>query len=148
MKKSISDYRKESVLNKKLNYNGFGVMTRREWLDLLRVKGAKVEESTKSKVQYNRIKFNRMDGEQQKEYEKKLNEKVPCYRLYEKEGDTSAWEITKTEYDYFLNAQLSEDILTEKYDLSERIEAGLATEEEIQEDMDKEIAFMNKYFTP
>ena len=58
----------------------------------------------------------------------------------------SFWDITKTEYDYFLNMQLAEDLATDKHDLSNRIEAGIATEQEIADDMAKEFDFFGKYF--
>lgn len=144
--KTILDYRKESILQKKIRFSE-GVMTRKEWLDLKRIQGAWVKESTKSRVQYNRIKYNRMGSyEEQREYEKKCAEKIPCYELHEKPNDTAYFEITKTEFEYFQNKQLEEDLNTQKHDLSERIEAGIATDEEIQEDMNKEFEMFDKYW--
>ena len=43
MKKTINEHRAASTLNKKMRYPE-GVMTRREWLNMWRVKGATVEE--------------------------------------------------------------------------------------------------------
>ncbi len=144
--KTIKDYRKESIMQKKMRF-AEGIMTRKEWLDLMRVRGAYVKEGTKNRIEFNRIKYNRMGNyTEQQEYEKKCNEKVPSYQLYEKGVKNTFFEISKTEFEYFQNSQLSEDILTEKYDLSERIEAGLATEEEMQEDMNNEMEFFAKYF--
>jgi len=41
--------------------------------------------------------------------------------------------------------QLIEDINTQKNELSKKIEAGIATDEEIREDEEKEFEFFNKY---
>jgi len=143
MKKSIQDYKKEALLNKVFRYEE-GVMTRREWLKMMQVRGATVEESTKNRIQFNRTKYNRMtDG--QDEYERKCNEKVICYNL-KLPNEPAFWEITKTEYEAFLDLQLEEDINTEKNDLSERIEAGIATDKEIDEAMQKEFEYAAKYF--
>ena len=79
MKKNIQDYKKEAILNKVFRYDE-GVMTRREWLNLMRVKGAYVEESTKNRIQFDRIKYNRMKGgiwsNEQEEYEKKCHQQL------------------------------------------------------------------------
>jgi hypothetical protein len=146
MANNIQQHKAEATLNKLIRYEE-GVMSRKQWLNLQRIKGAYVEESTKNRIQFNRIKYNRMSSyKEQGEYEKKCNEKVVCYELHFP-NQNSFWDITKTEYDYFNSLILAEDINTEKYNLSNRIEAGIATEEEIEEDMDKEIEFMNKYFS-
>jgi len=42
--------------------------------------------------------------------------------------------------------EVEEDLLTEKMDIPEKIEAGLATDEEIQEHMRKDLDFFNEYF--
>lgn len=142
--KTIQDHKKEATLNKLIRYEE-GVMTRREWLKLQLVKGAIVEQSTKNRIDFNRIKFNRMGWSEQAEYEKKCAEKVVCYKIREA-GQSSYYEITKTEYDYFLDLQLAEGVNTEKHDLENRIEAGIATEKEINEDMQTEMDFINKYY--
>lgn len=147
MKKNIQDYKKEAILNKVFRYDE-GVMTRREWLNLMRVKGAFVEESTKNRIQFDRVKYNRMGGgiwsNEQEEYEKKCDEKVPCYNL-RTPSNSYFFEITKTEYDYFKGLQLAEDINTQKMELTHKIEAGIATEEEIQEDEQRDFEFFHKY---
>ena len=147
MKKNIQDYKKEAILNKVFRYDE-GVMTRREWLNLMRVKGAYVEESTKNRIQFDRIKYNRMKGgiwsNEQEEYEKKCAEIVPCYNL-KFPSESFFFEITKTEYDYFKGAELSEDINTQKMELTHKIEAGTATDEEIQEDENRDFEFFHKY---
>lgn len=147
MKKNIQDYKKEAILNKQFRYDE-GVMTRREWLNLMRVKGAYVEESTKNRIQFDRIKYNRMKGgiwsNEQDEYEKKCAEKVPCYNL-RTPNESSYFEITKTEFDYFKGMELADDINTQKMELTNKIEAGTATDEEIQEDEQRDFEFFNKY---
>jgi len=126
----------DKILNKKFRYEE-GVMTRREWLNMWRIKGATVEESTKNRIQFDRIKFNRMKGgiwsNEQAEYEKKCNEIIPCYNL-RIPNESSFFEITKTEYEYFKNMELAEDLATEKSQMSE------------DEAMEKEFEFAAKYF--
>jgi len=126
----------EKVLNTKVRYEE-GVMTRREWLNMWRIKGATVEESTKNRIQFNRLKFNRLPGgiwsNEQNEYEKKCNEMIPCYNL-RIPNERSFFEITKTEYEYFNNMVLAEDLATEKSQISE------------DEAMEKEFEFAAKYF--
>ena len=128
--------RAEKILNTKMRYEE-GVMTRREWLNMWRVKGATVEESTKNRIQFNRLKFNRMKGgiwsNEQSEYEKKCNEMIPCYNL-RIPNERSFFEITKTEFEYFNNMALAEDLVTEKSQMSE------------DEAMNKEFEFAAKYF--
>ena len=144
----INDYKKEATLNKVFRYSE-GVMTRRQWLKMMMIKGATVEESTKNRIQFNRQKFNRLPGgiwsNEQGEYEKKCNEITPCYNL-RLPNESSFWGITKTEYDHFKTLELEEDINTQKNELSEKMEAGTATDEEINEAMQKEFDFAAKYF--
>lgn len=86
-----------------MRYNE-GVMTRKEWINLQFKNGATVIESTKNRIDFNRIKYNRLPGgiysNQQDEYEKKCNEVVVCFKLFLK-GQTSFFLITKTEFNYF-----------------------------------------------
>ena len=139
MKKNINAAlaaKADKILNEKFR-DEEGIMTRREWLNMWRVKGATVEESTKNRIQFDRIKFNRMKGgiwsNEQSEYEKKCNEIVPCYNL-RIPNESSFFEITKTEYEYFNNMVLAEDLATEKSQMSE------------DEAMEKEFEFAAKYF--
>ncbi len=133
----------EKTINIKMRYPE-GIMTRREWLNFHRVKGASVEDKDRNRIDFNRTKYNRMNGHEQEEYERKCAEKVPGYRLNLPDG--GFYDITKTEYDYFLNMDISEEIQTEKHDLQNRIEAGIATSEEIAQDEEIEIGLFNKYF--
>ena len=143
--KQIKDYRKEAILNKVFRYPE-GIMSRREWLKMQMIKGAYIVETTKNRIDFNRIKFNRMGWDEQKEYEKKCEEKIPCYKLYEKTDSNSYFEITKTEFEAFKALELEMDINTQKNELSEKIEAGTATDEEINAAMEKEFEFAKKYF--
>lgn len=52
-----------------------------------------------SSVVWNRIKFNRMTAEEQKEYEEKLNKKKKEYRLYMKDESFSV--VSPFVYKYF-----------------------------------------------
>lgn len=134
-------------LDIRMNYDEGGIMTRRDWLKMQMVKGGYVEESTKNRIQFNRTKFNRMSyNDDQEAYMKKCNEKVVCYNLH-LPGERAFWEITKTEYDYFKDLQLAEDLNTQKMELTHKIEAGTATDEEIEQDEQKDFEFFNKYCT-
>ena len=129
--KSLQDYKKDATLNKVFRFEE-GLMKRREWLNMWRVKGAFVKEEQTPKVQYNRIKFNRLEGKAQEAYEKSCNEMKTAYRLYI--TDRSSYDITKTEFEYFNNMVLAEDLATEKSQMSE------------DEVTAKEFEFAAKYF--
>ena len=103
----------EQSLNVKVRY-AEGIMTRREWIDLMRIRGARVEESTRPRVMFSRTKYNRLTGWEQEEYERKTNERVPCYNLHPA-GEAGYFEISKAEYDYFNNMQLYDDLQTQKH---------------------------------
>lgn len=91
--------KKEIILSKLIRCDGV-VMTRLDWLKIKHKEGCWVKEDTKNRIQFDRKKFNRMTNyEEQWEYERKCNEKVRCYKLYDEED--SYYEITKTEFDFF-----------------------------------------------
>lgn len=90
--------RAQKSLNVIMRYDE-GVMTRKEWLHLQKKNGAKVEQSEKNRIDFNRTKYNRMAMFEQEEYERKCNEKVPCYKLTLK--GNSFYYISKAEFDYF-----------------------------------------------
>ena len=77
-----------------------GVMTKRQWIDLMRNTGATTEQSTRPRIYFNRTKYNRMTGREQEEYERKCEERIPCYNL-KPCNSTGYFEISKAEYDYF-----------------------------------------------
>jgi len=89
----------DKALNVKENYPEVGVMTRKEWIILMHSQGATVKTAFKSKTKYNRIKFNRMNDSEQKEYERKIAELVQCYELHKNIG--GFFDITKSEFDFF-----------------------------------------------
>lgn len=89
----------DKVLNTKIIFVE-GLMTRKEWLHLQHNKGSSVREVMKSKTKYNRIRFNRMNYEEQQAYEARINKKVPCYELV-LVNDDGFYDITKIEFDYF-----------------------------------------------
>lgn len=96
----------EKVLNVRINYSNYGIKTRREWLELMKWEGATVEETDQPRIKYNRRKYNRMDMWEQREYDEKLKERKPLYKLNAPNcPHNSFWEITKIEYDYFLTIE-------------------------------------------
>ncbi len=64
-----------------------------EWINLMKNKGHFVRECLVPAVYHNRIKYNRMNGEEQKIYDKRCSETKIEYRLYI--TDTSNYQITK-----------------------------------------------------
>lgn len=113
----------DKSLEIKMNYSE-GIFTRREYMQLQHSKGATVKQETKARIQYSRTKFNRMNDAQQREYETKCNERVPCYNLYF--ADRSFIEITKTEFDYFnsLPSNKIEDAQTDKNEVEFYLEVS------------------------
>jgi len=95
---TIQEKKANHVLDKVFSYPE-GIMSRREWLNLKKQEGWGVREDIKPSTNYNRTKFNRMNWEEQREYQKKCDTMIPMWKLYQ--GD-EFYEITKTEYDYFL----------------------------------------------
>jgi hypothetical protein len=159
MKTNMQLGRINAVLDKKMRYSE-GIMTRREWLNYWRVKGATVKETTRrnhaaEETLENWLYNNREDNSGNpnwpptkrylaKKAELKAGIFKTEYSLYLPDGKSS-YDITKTEYEAFKDLELAEDINTQKMELSNKIEAGTATDEEIQEDEDKEMEFFNKY---
>ena len=98
--------RAEKILNTLVNFSDYGVKTRREWLEIKKWEGCTVEETDQPKVKYNRTKYNRMGWKEQQEYEAKMAERKPLYKLNNADcKHNSFFEITKTEYDYFLTIE-------------------------------------------
>jgi hypothetical protein len=90
--------RAEKSLGTLVRYNE-GIMSKKEWIDIKKNNGCIVAKELGNRICFNRIKYNRMSGEEQTEYEKKCNQKVIKYRLYEPNG--TFYDISKAEYDYF-----------------------------------------------
>lgn len=97
--KTITEQREAHTLTVKVRYDE-GIMTRKEWIELKHSQGCYVEQGTKNRIDFNRTKYNRMNGREQEEYEKKCEEKVPYYKLKTK-GQSIYTEITKAEFNYF-----------------------------------------------
>lgn len=90
----------ENHLSKLIRYKN-KVISIRDWITTLINEGGKPEIKQVPAVQYNRIKFNRMNYEQQKEYEKRLNTLVPEYRISFE--DETYFKLNKTEYEFALS---------------------------------------------
>lgn len=158
MQKSIQDYKKEATLNKVFRYPE-GLMSRKEWLKLMRVKGWVAEESNirnyaaeeklSESVEWQRknVPLGNPNYPSTKAYfEDKARLEAGIFKtVYSLKNGNSSYDITKTEYEHFKSMELEDDILTQKNDLSYRIEAGIATDEEVNEAMDKELNFFSKY---
>lgn len=140
--KTLQQHRAAATLAKVFRYPE-GIMSRSEWLKYWHIKGATVEEVQVPKIEYNRLKFNRLEGAAQDEYWAKCQEKKQGYSLRLLDG--CSYDLTKTEYEYFKGMQLAEDKATEAMELTYKIEAGTATNEEIEEDEQREFEFFNKY---
>jgi hypothetical protein len=122
-----------------------GILSKREWLKMQLAKGAYVTTQEEPKYQWNRIKYNRMTCyKEQEAYEKKMKETKIGYSLKLPNQDIF-WDITKTEYDYFQSLELAQDLNTERMDISERIEANIATEEEMNHLFGKDLEYFSKY---
>jgi len=91
----------EKHLFKLIRYNN-KVISIKDWISTLINEGGKPEIIQVPAVQYSRIKFNRMNYEQQKEYEKRLNTLVPEYRISFFEDGTHV-KLNKTEYKFALS---------------------------------------------
>ena len=137
-------------------------MTRREWLKMWQVKGATVTEENKRnyaaeeklKASIDSRKWSIPWGNDRHPLTIKWNKDKDIlasgiyktvYYLREPEPSRTIYDITKTEYDYFKGLELSEDINTQKMELTHKIEAGTATDEEIKEDENREFEFFHKY---
>ena len=88
---------KQNILDKKVNYNN-RIYTRAQFIESILSTGGHTEVKQISSVQYNRVKYNRMNEREQAEFDKKLAIKKNEYRLYESES--SFYELNKTEYNY------------------------------------------------
>lgn len=95
--------RQNAALNKQYRF-AHGVDTFRAMID--RGVFSYAEAVTVPRIYYNRIKFNRMDGRQQAEYEKRLKETKTEYRLIYKADSELSVNVPKLVFDYFqgLNA--------------------------------------------
>lgn len=97
--------RADKALNGLVRTEEYGVTTYREWMQKSKRDGMAVSVSTKPRIDFNRIKYNRMTGREQVEYERKTAERVPCYRLHKPYHEDEIIgiyiEIRKVDFDYF-----------------------------------------------
>lgn len=96
----MNEAKDSKILDTKMNYGG-QIMTRKEHAEAVIRDGGRVETKEVNKVKdVSRSAYNRMDGRQQAELERRIREggKKTEYRLYTK-GD-SFYTVTKAEYDY------------------------------------------------
>lgn len=106
---SLQQGKINKILDTKINYSAYGVMTRRCFLETVFKNGGVSELSDKPRVMFDRIKFNRMRSyEEQRIYEAKCDERVPLYKIKISADTSSYYEVTKTEYDYFNNLKITE----------------------------------------
>lgn len=84
-------------LNNRLRFDN-EVLTIKQAIELN--KFSRADSFTAPKVRYNRIKFNRMNYEEQAIYEAKMKETKIVYALYIK-GSSSFYEVPKLVHDYF-----------------------------------------------
>ena len=69
----------------------------------------RAEQGTKPGAQWDRRKFNRMDGKQQAEYQRKLDSKVTVYRLYFTDCPHGSWvDAPKSVFDWYVSRQVAE----------------------------------------
>jgi len=93
--------RQSKSLNIRYNFTDYGV---KSYLQLIEMGVfVRAQAGTKPSVRWNRIKYNRMDWSEQKEYERKLDTMIPDYRLYTSLTGTSFFSVPKTVYDYFIS---------------------------------------------
>jgi len=158
MKQTITDYKKEAILNKVLRYPE-GIMSRRQWLKIMQGKGWKAEERTRRnhaaedklkewlRIEKMNVPWGNTSYPSTKFYlEEKARLEAGIFKTeYILKLGNSLYDITKTEYEAFNDLELSADLLTQQMELTHKIEAGTATEAEIREDEEKEFEFFSKY---
>lgn len=89
--------RQQKALNQKYCFANYGIKSFLQLIDEEIIISAK--EGTEPSVRYNRLKYNRMNNEQQEEYQRKLDTKVKIYKLYTSNG--SCFTAPKMVYEYF-----------------------------------------------
>lgn len=90
--------RSKAHLNEVIRYCG-RTMTRQTFLHDLKENGYTPDVAEVPKYEFNRAKYNRMNGWEQAAYEKKMKERKIEYRATK--GST-VQPLTKMEYDYFI----------------------------------------------
>lgn len=91
-------------LTKKVNYPELGgVMTKKEFIERAKAAQWTTQEKELNGYQngeYNRRYFNRLSGDAQRDYEKKLEKIKKVYSIHPP-GQSSFYDITASEYQYF-----------------------------------------------
>ena len=90
----------EKHLNSLIRYEN-RTMTHREFLHLLNAEGRTGEVAEVPKYKWDRVKYSRMVGREQDEYDAKLKEMKTEYRAVHPQGYFNT--LTKSEYEYFMN---------------------------------------------
>lgn len=94
---------KNLSLSKRVNYSEFGTLTKAEFIERAKAAGWTVRAEERNGYQngeYNRRHFNRLTGEDQTKYEARLNKVKMVYSIHPP-GQTSFYDISKTEFEYF-----------------------------------------------
>lgn len=155
----INEIKKEFTLNQIFRYPE-GVMTRKQWLKMMLLQGWQAveknvrnyaaEEKLAHTVAWQRRNVplgNPNYPDTKRYFENKAKLEAGIYKtVYSLEKDRSSYDITKTEFEYFRMLELEIDKKTEKNELEYKIQAGTATDKEIDEAMLKEFEFAAKYF--
>jgi hypothetical protein len=91
------------TLSKKVNTDEFGIITKKEFMDLAKRNGWQVDSKTVDGYTdgtFNRSHYNRLAGEAQTQYEAKMREKKTRYYILV--PDTSGfYNISEAEFNYF-----------------------------------------------
>ena len=136
-----------------------GVMSRREWLRVKMVQGWEAEERTRRnhaaedklkewlRIEKMNVPFGNPNYPSTKHYlsEKKRLEAGVFKTEYILKNGSSVYDITKTEYEHFKAMQLEDDINCQKNEIPLKIEAGIATDEEVNQYMQEDFDFFAKY---
>jgi len=91
----------EATLSKQVNYSGYGVMTRKRFIETVLNEGGRLSTEQVKKIKNaSRRQYNKMDNREQYEFDKRQQEAglKTEYQIHLKGG--SYYEITKAEYDY------------------------------------------------
>lgn len=95
----MQEGKKAWLLDKEINYRG-SRMTKRQMIEMLVRSEGQLKRDQFPKYIFSRAAYNRMDYNEQRQYEEKLKTKMP-YAVQLPDG--SYYEITQTEAEYFLS---------------------------------------------
>lgn len=99
--------RKQKALDKLWNLSEHGLTTYRKLIDEGKVMKGKVVEVPKYK--WNRNKYNRMNHEEQREYDKKMEMRKLDYRFYLNKDNDYFYEVPKLVFEYWEEKQKKEE---------------------------------------